>query len=106
MKPKHHVFVCTNRRPAEAKMPSCAPNGAGEVLEAFQRERAARGLYRSVYITQSLCLGVCPEQGSTVVVYPEGVWYVGVTASDAAEIFSSHIVGGRPVERLIDRRNL
>ena len=104
MKPKHHVFICTNRRAAEAKMPSCAANGGGEVLEAFLRERAARGLYRSVYVTQSLCLGVCPERGSTVVIYPEGTWYVGVQASDVAEIFAAHLLAGRPVERLIDRR--
>lgn len=104
MKPEFHIFVCTNRRPLDAQMPSCAPNGGREVLDAFLRERATRGLYRSVYITQSLCLGVCPTEGSTVVVYPEGVWYVGVRASDVAEIFSAHIVDGLPVERLIDRR--
>ena len=45
-----------------------------------------------------------PQHGSTVVVYPEGVWYVGVHENDVAEIFSAHILGGRPVDRLIDRR--
>ena len=74
------------------------------MLEAFLRERAASGLYRAVYVTQSLCLGVCPQPGSTVVVYPDGTWYVGVHESDVAEIFASHLIGGRPVERLIDPR--
>jgi sirohydrochlorin cobaltochelatase len=74
------------------------------VLEAFLRERAERGLYRAVYVTQAQCLGVCPERGSTVVVYPEGIWYVGVRENDVAEIFLAHILGGRPVERLLDRR--
>jgi (2Fe-2S) ferredoxin len=105
MKPKTHVFICTNHRAADGQMPSCGPNGGGEVLEAFLRERAARGAFRSVYITQALCLGVCPAEGSTVVVYPEGVWYLGIHASDVADIFSSHILGGRPVERLLDRRD-
>jgi (2Fe-2S) ferredoxin len=76
------------------------------VFEAFLHERASRSLYRTVYITRSLCLGVCPPLGSTVVVYPEGVWYVGVTADDVAQIFEEHIVAGRPVERLIDPRYL
>ena len=104
MKPTIHVFVCTNMRPSGAQMPSCAANGGGEVLEAFLKERAARGCFRSVHVTQALCLGVCPAQGGTVVLYPEGVWYVGVQASDVAEIFSSHVLGGRPVERLLDPR--
>jgi (2Fe-2S) ferredoxin len=35
------------------------------------------------------------------VVYPDNVWYAGVQASDLAEIFDSHIVGGKPVKRLL-----
>jgi hypothetical protein len=34
------------------------------------------------------------------VVYPDGVWYAALTASDAAEIVREHLVDGRPVERL------
>jgi (2Fe-2S) ferredoxin len=37
------------------------------------------------------------------VVYPEGVWYGGVTLADVDEIVESHIVGGKPVERLMMR---
>jgi (2Fe-2S) ferredoxin len=36
-----------------------------------------------------------------VVVYPEAVWYGGVTPADVNEIVESHIIGNRPVERLI-----
>jgi (2Fe-2S) ferredoxin len=35
-----------------------------------------------------------------VVVYPEAVWYGFVDAADVEEIVTSHIVNGRPVERL------
>ena len=35
-----------------------------------------------------------------MVVYPEGVWYGGVKPEDVDEIIDSHILGGRPVERL------
>jgi (2Fe-2S) ferredoxin len=34
------------------------------------------------------------------VVYPDDVWYAGVQESDLKEIFESHIVGGKPVDRL------
>ncbi|WP_330381820.1 hypothetical protein [Defluviitalea phaphyphila] len=36
-----------------------------------------------------------------VIVYPEGVWYGGVTYDDVEEIFDSHIEGGKVVDRLV-----
>jgi (2Fe-2S) ferredoxin len=36
-----------------------------------------------------------------VVVYPEGVWYGRVTAKDIEEIVDQHLVGGKPVGRLL-----
>jgi (2Fe-2S) ferredoxin len=35
-----------------------------------------------------------------IVVYPEDVWYAGVRAEDVQEIVESHLLGGRPVDRL------
>jgi (2Fe-2S) ferredoxin len=46
------------------------------------------------------CLDQC-EHGPTVVVYPDAVWYGGVTPNDVDEIIESHIVNGKPVERLM-----
>ena len=100
MKPARHVFVCTNARAADAGMPACAANGGAVVLARFLDERARRGLYREIFITETRCLGVCPLVGATVVVYPEGVWYVGVGAADVRELFDEHLVGGRPLARL------
>ena len=104
MKPSRHVFICTNRRDADAGMASCGANDGARVLALLREARAVRGLYREIFVTESACLGVCPEAGATVVVYPEGVWYVGVRAADVAEIFEQHLVGGRPVARLLDPR--
>ena len=52
-----------------------------------------------VRANKSGCLDQC-EHGPTVVVYPEAVWYGFVDAADVEEIVTSHIVNGRPVERL------
>ena len=36
-----------------------------------------------------------------MVVYPEGVWYRRVQASDIPEIVGQHLLEGKPVDRLI-----
>ncbi len=104
MKPLRHVLVCTNERASGSDMPSCGRNAGGRVLERFLESRAARGLFRVLFITETRCLGICPAAGATVVVYPEAVWYVGVVPDDVAEIFDRHLLGGTPVARLVDPR--
>jgi (2Fe-2S) ferredoxin len=34
-------------------------------------------------------------------VYPQGIWYGQVQVKDVEEIVDQHIVGGKPVERLL-----
>ena len=48
----------------------------------------------------SSCLGPC-GLGPTVVVYPEGIWYGKVGVKDVEEIMDQHVLGGKPVERLL-----
>jgi (2Fe-2S) ferredoxin len=36
-----------------------------------------------------------------IVTYPDNVWYHGVQESDLGEIVQSHILGGKPVARLV-----
>jgi (2Fe-2S) ferredoxin len=99
---ERHFFVCANERPAAGK-PSCGARGSAEILAALQDGLGAHPeIWGRVAITPTGCLGPCFE-GPTVVVYPEGTWYVGVRREDVAEIVESHMVGGRVVERLIYR---
>jgi (2Fe-2S) ferredoxin len=35
-----------------------------------------------------------------MVIYPEGIWYTFIDAEDIEEIIQSHLIQGRPVERL------
>jgi (2Fe-2S) ferredoxin len=99
-KPQRHVFVCSQNRPAEHPRGSCAAKGSSAVLQAFWGELQKRQAFEKVAITYSGCLGPC-EQGSNVLVYPEGVLYRGVTPADVDEIFTSHLEGGTPVARLL-----
>lgn len=88
-----HVFVCTGGE-------TCPTQGDVEQYVKYLRGEAARaGLRTEVRINKAGCFSQCGH-GPMMVVYPEDVWYAGVQASDLPEIFESHILGGRPVERL------
>lgn len=94
-----HIFVCTNQRDPGHPRGSCDSDGGGELHRLFKTAVAKRGLKGKVRANKAGCLDQC-EHGPNVVVYPEAVWYAGVTAADVDEIVDLHIIGGRPVERL------
>ena len=102
MRFERHVFVCENRRPDGHPKGCCAAAGGAEVKEALKAELKARGLQTRVRTNSAGCLDAC-EHGVALVVYPEGVWYGGVTPADVPEIVDRHLVGGAPVERLVIR---
>jgi (2Fe-2S) ferredoxin len=97
---QRHVFICTNRRPDGNPKGCCATKGSEEVRERFKRELEARGLKGSMRANAAGCLDTCAF-GVSVVVYPEGTWYGGVKPEDVPAIVEEHLVGGRPVERLL-----
>ncbi len=96
---RQHFFVCTNARPPFAK-PSCGPLGSNPIAMKLKEEVENRGLEDEVKVTASGCLGPC-ESGPVIVVYPEATWYKNVTLEDVDEIIESHMVGGKPVARLV-----
>lgn len=97
---QRHVFICTNEREPGNPKGCCAARGGMEVAEAFKEKLYERGFKRLVRPNKAGCLDQCAH-GVTVVVYPEQTWYGRVTPADVDEIIEEHIVGGRPVERLV-----
>ena len=95
----HHIFICTNRRDPANPRGSCNADGSERLRARFKEEVQKRALGKTVRANAAGCLNQC-EHGPTVVVYPEAVWYGGVQLEDVTEIVESHIIGGRPVERL------
>jgi (2Fe-2S) ferredoxin len=95
-----HIFICGNQRPEGHPRGCCDPAGRAELQKLFKQRLAARGLKGKVRANQSGCLDQC-EHGPNLVIYPEAVWYGGVTAADVDEIIESHVMGGKPVERLV-----
>ena len=99
MKFKKHIFICTNQRaPGEKK--SCGENCGLELVKEFKKLMKEKNLLSTMRAQKTGCLDAC-EYGPTVVVYPEGTYYGGVTPADVAEIVNEHLVNDRLVERLI-----
>lgn len=94
-----HVFVCLHDRGPGGPRGSCAQKGSEELLKAFKAALKERGLGESIRANKAGCLDNC-EQGCSVVVYPEGIWYGGVQVADVGEIVERHLAAGEPVARL------
>lgn len=96
----HHVFFCLNRR--DDGRECCAARDA-ERLQAYAKDRIKQlGLAGpgKIRVNKAGCLDRC-ELGPVLVVYPEAIWYTYVDEKDIDEIIDSHLVGGKPVERLM-----
>lgn len=99
---KRQVFVCNGK--------SCAKVGSAEVKAAFEtqleeknmrwgKESKGRNPNGEIVLTDCSSVGLCTI-GAAVLVYPEGVWYAQVRATDVPEIIEKHLIGGEVVERL------
>lgn len=93
----------TAPRAARARLPGgtrCTSRGAGGLYVHFWKRLQERGLLRGrsgVHAAQTGCLSPC-NLGPTIVVYPESIWYCGLTAEAIDLIVDKHFVGGRVVE--------
>jgi (2Fe-2S) ferredoxin len=84
-----HLFVCTNG--VGSGKPACGRRGGDDLVAAVQHELLARGA-TGVLVTPCGCLGPCFD-GPNAVVYPDGVWYGGLTLEDATAL-ADHLVDG------------
>jgi (2Fe-2S) ferredoxin len=79
---------------------SCLASGAKEVRDALRTAVEQAGLGGQVSLVETGCMGPC-VMGPVVLVGDDQTFYQGVKPEDAAEIVSSHICGGKRVERLL-----
>lgn len=99
-RPEKHVFVCTQSRPEGHPRGSCGAKGCAEVMNEFINQIQSRNLLEKIALTNTGCMGPC-MMGSSVLVYPEGVMYGKVTKEDVKTIIEEHLLGDKPVEKLI-----
>lgn len=94
-----HLFVCCNRREPGHPRGCCNADGSAALRAALKDELKRQGLGPNVRCNEAGCLDQC-EFGPTLVVYPQGVWYGGVTVDDVPRIVAETVVGGRVLEDL------
>ena len=81
----------------------CVANGSEKVMQKFRDLGANVSTlsdYDKLTVIPTGCHGFC-EQGVLVILPDQHTAYVKVKVDDVEEIFNSHIVGGKPVERLL-----
>jgi (2Fe-2S) ferredoxin len=93
-----HIFVCSNQRTGSDRL-SCGEAHGLELVGEFKKQTKSVPNLK-IRANKSGCLGIC-DFGPTVVIYPEGVFYVGVKVDDVKEIVQSHLIEGKPVKRLL-----
>jgi len=77
----------------------CTASGSVPLISALKAEIARRGLENEVRVVDTGCRGFC-AMGPVMIVYPEGIFYCQVQATDVEEIVEETLVKGRVVNRL------
>jgi (2Fe-2S) ferredoxin len=85
---RRHVFLCTGPR-------CCTPEVGAAAWEALKTELKNANLGDACQRSKVGCLRICCH-GPTMVVYPEGTWYHGMTADRIPLIVKEHLVENRP----------
>jgi (2Fe-2S) ferredoxin len=97
---RRHVLLCTG--------PSCCTSEEGMAAwEALKQQIKLRNLgsgQNACYRSKVGCLRICCH-GPTMVVYPEGTWYHGMTAERIPRLVQEHLIEGKPIMEWVFAQN-
>jgi NADH-quinone oxidoreductase subunit F len=91
---RSHLLICGGT--------GCQSSGSLAVKKALLQELDTRSLTGEIKVVETGCNGFC-ALGPIMVVYPEGVIYVEIKATDIPELVEEHLIKGRVLERLLYR---
>ncbi len=90
---RSHVLVCVD--------PECLQKGAHQIIDALQDEIVAQGLIGEIQVLETSRIGSC-SNGPELMVYPEGVHYVGLTPDDMPYLVEEHFLKGRIATKFVE----
>jgi NADP-reducing hydrogenase subunit HndC len=90
---RYHVLACDEA----GDFCGCQANGAAELRETLKVEIAKRKLAGAVKLTITNC-NQPGASGPVLVIYPDGIWYDGLTLEDIPRFIDEQLIGGRPLE--------
>ena len=97
---RRHVLLCTG--------PTCCSPEEGQkawdMLKHTLKEKNLLSGPNACYRSKVGCLRICCH-GPTMVVYPEGTWYHGMTAERIPHFVEQHLVEGREVAEWVFAHN-
>lgn len=82
------IFVCTNDQKGEK--PSCGDHHGEAIFTELRKIAKDRGLHPRIRVAQAKCLGKC-NQGTTIMVYPDNVWYSHVSPQDVPVLAEKYL---------------
>jgi (2Fe-2S) ferredoxin len=94
---QRHVLLCTGPT-------CCTPETGMAAWEVLKQKLKEANLGNTCYRTKVGCLRICCH-GPTMLVYPEGTWYHGMTAERIPRFVQEHLVEGKPIAEWIFANN-
>jgi (2Fe-2S) ferredoxin len=92
---QRHVFLCTG--------PSCCTPETGQAAwDVLKQQLKEHGL--ACNRSKVGCLRICCH-GPTMLVYPEGTWYHGMTAERIPQFVQQHLLENKPIAEWVFARN-
>ena len=95
-----HIFICTNDRGSDHPRGDCVRCGGLDIRMRFVHLINKNGLKGKVRANKSGCLDVC-EIGPAIVIYPQNIWYTGISIDNVDEIFEKSILEDEVVKHLV-----
>ena len=97
---QRHVLLCTGPN-------CCTPEEGQAAWDALKQQIKQHHLgsgENACYRTKVGCLRICCH-GPTMVVYPEGTWYHGMTAERIPQFVQQHLIEHQPITDWIFAHN-
>jgi len=101
---KKHLLLCAT--PTKQK---CFKGNEGQktweclknTLKKFENDPSTKNVH--ILRSKADCLRVC-KNGPILLIWPDGIWYEKVSPEKISEIFTSHIINGKPIEKWIFKK--